>query len=1270
MKTRTDRLAGQDRHLQEAFRAHIKDLCSERVVVLYYLGIALLPLFGVLDYFIAPTNLLHSFLILRLVAAIILLSILLVAYPAIGKQYPAALGIIGPPIVGGSVSLMIVRMGGYESPYYAGLNLVILGVTLVMPFSLRESALTCCLVYVTYFVPNLFVNTITRPDLFLNNNFFILGTIVIALTGSHYSQKLRFREFRSRLQLSQTNDKLTSLDEEKTLLFSNLGNLIISSLDSQNTLLSVLKLIKENFGFDRAACFRCDAQGRMTGKSVLLEDDEAFYSQLRHLRTTLHALPAFVKAAQTAEPVVLTGMSSAALDANEHRLFEELQTKALAVVPLRENGVTAWMLLADYGDSQEGIPREKFRLLLDLAHPISAALDKARLFESEKRRTAQLVVIHNISRRISSILDFNSVFWEFAGLLQSHFHFSHISIYSLDDRERLVLGAQVEEQSEKASIPSELFLTDDSTIVQAFKRVQTVQRNAADDEPSLEGTLLLGIKSQACIPFQHASKTVGVINIESDKDGAFDRQDVTVIETLGDYLATWVNNANLYTDIGRKANALQTLNSIGKAISSELNINNLFELIYSQVRQVLNSEDFFIALLEKGHNRIEVKFEVSNGRRRTYIRSLSQDSLVGYVMQTRTPFLVKDHFERVYEAITGRKPHLIAQSWLGVPLILGDEALGVIVLQNIRTRRAYDRDDLNFLSTIADQAAVAISNARLFREAQERAMRLAVVNEITREASLNLDVDKLFEKITTQLKRVISFEKSSIAIYQHETDTFSLVNVYGENITAGFYKGMQIPGRETVMKIAHDTKKPYYTRSLNQNVANSSPYLITQGIQSAVSIPIISEDVCLGTLNLGSQKEDGFSVDQIDLMQTIANGLGNALKNARLYTALEQSYSELQTAQEQLIKSEKLRALGEMSAGVAHDFNNMLGAILGRAQLMKSQVFDPGVLRGLDIIEKAAIDGATTIRRLQDFTRKRTDQVFKHVELVQVIEDTLSMTRTRWETSAHVNGIQYTVTTQFDKVLPIAGESSELIEVLTNIIFNALDAMPSGGSLHIHAGTQGERVVASVTDTGRGMTEEIRRRVFDPFFTTKGVKGNGLGMSVAYGIVNRHKGDIEIESEVGKGTTVRIFLPVNLHAARQIAEVAVKPQKRMGRFLIVDDEDPIRDLLAEMLVEQGHEVHTASGGKEGLEIFKARLPDLVITDLGMPEVSGWDVATGVKALSPKTSVILMTGWGITLDKDRARERGVDVILPKPFQISEIQKVLNEMLDQRHTVASI
>src|SRR5207247_1067586 len=185
-------------------------------------------------------------------------------------------------------------------------------------------------------------------------------------------------------------------------------------------------------------------------------------------------------------------------------------------------------------------------------------------------------------------------------------------------------------------------------------------------------------------------------------------------------------------------------------------------------------------------------------------------------------------------------------------------------------------------------------------------------------------------------------------------------------------KGMQIPGRETVMKIAYDTKKPYYTRSLDQIISNSSPYLITQGIQSAVSIPIISEDICIGTLNLGSMKEDGFDNEQIDLLATFARG-----------------------------------------------------------KSMRTRMDDPDIIRGLDIIEKAAIDGASTVRRLQDFTRKRTDQVFGHVDLIQVIEDTLSMTRTRWEDSAHVSGIQYSITTQYEPILPVAGDTSELREVFT-----------------------------------------------------------------------------------------------------------------------------------------------------------------------------------------------------------------------------------------------
>jgi signal transduction histidine kinase len=1218
-------------------------------------------LFAFLDLILVPKKYWGLFLTVRLASSVILLLIYRLAHSSYGKRRPAIFGIAGTVVVGGMISLMTRYLGGYQSTYYAGLNLLILSVTLFLPLSLLESLVTCGLIYTTYLVPIFLRDQIARPDVFINHNFFLSGTIVIALLNSFYNQRSRYREFRYRYELARTNENLIASAQEKIRFFSNLGRLISSSLDWQGVVLSALKLMREGMGLQLVACFPVDGNQQLLGRPITEDNDEGLTARLNRAGALLQQLLDTPSDLYHGEPLVLSRETIPERDKLKRGILDLLETGTLAILPLKEKGRVSCIFLADLPSANAETGAEQLQLLAHFTNPISAALEKAHLFEREMKRTSQLLLIHEISRTMASILDFKAVCREFSNLLQREFGYEHVSVYRVDDRNHLVLSG-LKDLRPDLLVPEEFPPSAKNSLCQAQATSKTILMRAEQEALELEECLHPGARSRLCIPYSHSTRVLGVIDIESEKDHSFDKQDITVLETLSDYLAIWLNNANLYTDLGRKAGALQTLNHIGRAISSELNINNLFELIYRQVGQVLPGEDFLIGLRERGTHQIEVKFEVVDGKRKRHMSNLSHDGLVSYVMQTQVPLLIKEDFDKVYKSITRRTPHRIAQSWLGVPLILGDESIGVVVLQNFRIRQDYDNDDLNFLSTIADQAAVAIANARLFREAQERATRLAVVNEITREASLKLDVDKLFERINKELKRVILFEKSSIAIYQPDSDTFSLLNVYGENITTGFYRGMEIPGRETVMRIAHDTKQPYYTRNLDRVISHTSPYLITQGIQSAVSVPIISEDVCLGTLNLGSQKEDGFSDDQIELLKTIANSLGTALKNARLYSALEQSYMELQSTQEQLIKSEKLRALGEMSAGVAHDFNNILGAILGRAQLMKSQSPDATVLRGLEIIEKAAIDGAATVRRLQDYTRKRTDQVFSQVDLIQVVEDTLSMTRTRWEDSAHISGIQYSITTQYEPIPPVAGDSSELREVFTNVIFNALDAMPNGGKIHIRAWSEDHQVRVTVTDTGRGMTEEIRQKVFDPFFTTKGVKGNGLGMSVAYGIITRHKGAIELSSELGKGTSVSINIPVSLNADHQANPSKPTARKRTGRFLIIDDEAPIRDLLAEILSEQGHMVYTASGGKEGLEIFKAQSLDMVITDLGMPEISGWDVANAVKVLNPGISVILMTGWGITLDRAKAKERGVDVIVSKPFQISEIQKVLNEMLE--------
>jgi signal transduction histidine kinase/CheY-like chemotaxis protein len=476
---------------------------------------------------------------------------------------------------------------------------------------------------------------------------------------------------------------------------------------------------------------------------------------------------------------------------------------------------------------------------------------------------------------------------------------------------------------------------------------------------------------------------------------------------------------------------------------------------------------------------------------------------------------------------------------------------------------------------------------------------------------------------------------------------------------------MEIPAGETVMKIAYDTRKPYYTPLLDMSNSQTAPYLVTQGIQSAVSIPIVGEDVCLGILNLGSQKEMGFSAEQIAFLGTIANSLGTALRNAHLYSKLEQSYAELKKTQQQLIQSEKLRAMGELSVGVAHDFNNLLMAILGHTQLLLAQATDPPLRKGLLVIEEAALEGASTIRRLQDFTRQRADQPFEPVNVVELLEETLTLTRSRWKDSAYLEGIQFTIRANFSEVPWVAGNSSELREVFANILINALEAMPAGGSLSIGAESRESQVVIAFTDSGVGMGEEVRSRVFDPFFTTKPGEGKGLGMSVAYSIISRHQGAIEIESAPGAGTTVRVVLPAGAGRVEKAetggGEVAQSPPPPSLGFLVIDDEAPIRDFLEELLSGQGHSVLVAADGAAGMELFHQHRPEIVITDLGMPGMSGWEVAAAIKVLEPSARVLLMTGWGNQLDPEKARKSGIDRVLAKPFQIADIQQLLQEMI---------
>jgi len=381
--------------------------------------------------------------------------------------------------------------------------------------------------------------------------------------------------------------------------------------------------------------------------------------------------------------------------------------------------------------------------------------------------------------------------------------------------------------------------------------------------------------------------------------------------------------------------------------------------------------------------------------------------------------------------------------------------------------------------------------------------------------------------------------------------------------------------------------------------------------------------------------------------------------------------TESKRLRERLSETEKLRALGELASGVAHDFNNLLGAILGRSQLLRRRGMASDVDHDLAVIEKAAQDGRETVRRIQEFSRTRRDKKFENVDLGELLSDALEITKTRWKDDALLRKVDIKPRLTASDIPPILGNASELREVFTNLILNAIDAMPQGGRLELSCRQDGDRVIATVTDTGVGMTEGIRQNIFDPFFTTKGARGMGLGMSVVYGIVTRHGGKIDVETALGKGTTFVLEFPVSRERTVAAAggDGAALPQLlRPGRILVVDDEPDVAAVVKDVLATAGHNVDTAISGMVALQMIELTAYDLVFTDLGMPDMSGWDVAEKINASQPGLTVALVTGWGTSLDEADAARRGVSAVVHKPFEIDELLAIAHRLLSKTSAVS--
>jgi PAS domain S-box-containing protein len=382
--------------------------------------------------------------------------------------------------------------------------------------------------------------------------------------------------------------------------------------------------------------------------------------------------------------------------------------------------------------------------------------------------------------------------------------------------------------------------------------------------------------------------------------------------------------------------------------------------------------------------------------------------------------------------------------------------------------------------------------------------------------------------------------------------------------------------------------------------------------------------------------------------------------------AVLRDVTETRRSQDRVAQTERLRALGEMASGVAHDFNNLIAVILGRCELLLGPAFgiEERLASHLEVIKRAALDGAETVKRLQAFSGVSSPAAGEAMDLVAIVRDIVEFTRARWKDAAQQRGVTIEVETEVEPVPPLSGSPAELREVLVNLVFNAVDAMPEGGTIRITVQRHDDEVWLQVRDTGTGMPEAVRRRIFEPFFTTKGTRGAGLGLSMSYAIVTRLGGRLEVESAPGAGTTFTIALPFQPAEPQTIeGETAGMPALSI---LLVDDQPQMLETAALMLELEGHLVVMAESGAEALARIRqlkesGEAFDVVLTDLGMPGMNGLQLIQAIRAEDVETPCVLVTGWGTKLAADDVEAAGAQALLPKPFSSAQLHAVLAEVV---------
>jgi len=925
--------------------------------------------------------------------------------------------------------------------------------------------------------------------------------------------------------------------------------------------------------------------------------------------------------------------------------------------------------------------------------------------EEEARRLSQEnAVMAEIGRVISSTLNIEEVYERFAEEVQKLIPFDRVSVNTMNpDRASITIayvsGVKIGDAQEGTLVTMESQFYEDIVNRRSSVLIQTEDESGlAECYPNFVRHFRAGLRSMIATPLISKDQVVGILHIQSRKPNAYAESDVRLAERVGNQIAGAIASARLFIERQRTEEELreseEKYRTIVESIQDgyfEVDLAGNFTFVNdAECKQFGFSKEEFIGMNYQQYadegaaekikqiykevyrtgtpiKRMEEELIKRDGTKGTYeislslirdsegkptgFRGISRDVTERKKMEEtlrereeRYRTLLETMEEGYYEVdLKGRFTFFndALRKMHGLPKeeMLGmsnrqymDEEIAKKVYKNFNQVYKTGQPGKIFEWEIVrndDKKAVVESSIYLVRNAKGEPVGFrGITRDITERRQAEEALQRSEEKYRNILQNIEDgyYEVDLAGNLTFFNDAMCRIYGYPKEELIGM-KYQQLTDQENAKRLFQTYNKIYRTGEPGE----------------VFYWEIIRKD--------GTRRHVGASVS----LQKDASG------KAIGFRGILRDITERRKAEEQLFQTEKLRAVGEMASGVAHDFNNALAAILGNTQLLLHTAQDEELKETLKIIEKVAKDCGQTVRRLQDFTRKRVDHELFKVDVNAIIRDSMEMTKPKWKDESQSRGIRIEMVSNFEEIPSVPGNASELREVITNMIFNAIEAMPEGGKVELQTFRKERDVLIRISDEGIGISQETQKRIFEPFFTTKPFTNTGLGLSMSYGIIKRFGGEIEVESKLGQGTTFTIILPIGEEEKEEAVSPRAIKKATEARILVIDDDEFVRSVLSRTLAQANHQVTLAEDGEKGVQIFKEGKFDIVLTDLGLPRMSGWEVCRMIKEISPETPVGMITGWGVEKDRNEVEEYGLDFFVSKPFDFNQILNVVSETM---------